>query len=343
METPPEPQPDNHTPAAPRVIVRAVEGAFTPGGFGPAHGGMEPGGVEGLRPLRVGEVLDAAIKLYRRNAVDLWKIVACVVVPVLLIRTIIVGVTLPSGSFVSNGLLYTENGRISVPVGAGIAGAVLSVIAALIASGALAITLVDAYVGQPLDWVAAIREAGGRLGSLLWLAILWAVLVFVGLIAFLLPGIWLIVVWSVSVPALMFEHVGGLKALGRSFDLVRGRWWATFAEMLVAIIMVAIVTFVIGFVITEITKGLKIDSIGLWLAFSWLSSVLSGLITFPFISAVIAVIYIDLRVRKEALDIELLASASRASTGAVTPFGTPTPSGLPDAPASTSPPSLPTE
>jgi hypothetical protein len=220
------------------------------------------GSGEGLRPLRVGEVLDAAIKLYRRNAVDLWKIVACVVVPVLLIRTLIVGVTLPSDSFVHNGLLYTPTGRISVPVGAGIAGAVLSVVAALIASGALAISLVDAYVGEPIDWVASIREAGGRLGSLLWLAILWAVLVVVGLIAFVLPGIWLIVVWSVSVPALMFEHVGGFKALGRSFDLVRNRWWATFAEVLVAIIMVAIVTLVIGFVITEITKGLKIGSIG---------------------------------------------------------------------------------
>ena len=209
-----------------------------------------------------------------------------------------------------------------------------------------AISLVDAYVGQPIDWVASIREAGGRLGALLWLAILWAVLVFAGLIAFILPGIWLIVVWSVSVPALMFEHVGSFKALGRSFDLVRNRWWATFAEMLVAIIMVAIVTFVIGFVITEITKGLEVGSIGGWLAFSWLSSVLSGLITFPFVSAVIAVIYIDLRVRKEALDIELLASASRGSAGAggaVTPFGTPTATGLPDASTSTPPPALPTE
>jgi hypothetical protein len=120
------------------------------------------GSGEGLRPLRVGEVLDAAIKLYRRNAVDLWKIVACVVVPVLLIRTIIVGVTLPSDSFVHNGLLYTPTGQISVPVGAAIAGAVLSVVAALVASGALAISLVDAYVGQPIDWVASIREAGGR-------------------------------------------------------------------------------------------------------------------------------------------------------------------------------------
>ena len=166
-----------------------MEGAFTPGGYGPAHpAGPGARSGEGLRPLRVGEVLDAAIKLYRHNAIDLWRIVACVVVPVLLIRTVIVGVALPSDSFVHNGLLYTPTGQISVPVGAGVAGAVLSVLAALIASGALAISLIDAYVGQPLDWLASIREAGGRLASLLWLAILWTVIVFIGLIAFILPG-----------------------------------------------------------------------------------------------------------------------------------------------------------
>ena len=71
-------------------------------------------------------------------------------------------------------------------------------------------------------------------------------LVGLGFIALILPGIWLVMVWSVAVPALMFEHVGGFKALGRSFDLVRGRWWATFAALLVAVIMLFVVLFVVG-------------------------------------------------------------------------------------------------
>jgi hypothetical protein len=295
-----------------------MEGAVTGGGAG------VPSPARELRPLGVGDVLDAAVKLYTRNAVSMWKIVACVVVPVSLINQIIVGASLPSGAYVYHGTLYTPTGQLSTPAAGVIAGIVLSIVAVLIANGALSLSLVDAYIGQPLDWVASLRAAGSRLGSLLWLAILWTVLVIVGFIAIILPGIWLLVVWSVGIPALMFEHLGGFKALGRSFDLVRGRWWATFAELLVAIIMLVLVSLVLGLILGAIEKGLKVDSIGLWLAFNWLIALFSDLVSYPFIAAVIAVIYIDLRVRKEALDLELLAgglgSPSSAAQRAVADF-----------------------
>jgi hypothetical protein len=275
----------------------------TQGGFGAAP--PEP---QRLRPLGVGESLDVAINLYRRNAVAAWKIVACIIVPVAAINQVITALTLPSEAFVHNGLLYTPTGQLSTPAGAVIASIVLSVVAIFLASAALAISFVDAYVEQPLDWVASIRAAATRLVSLVWLAALLIVLIGLGLIALILPGVFLLVVWSVSIPALMFEHLRGFKALGRSFDLVRGRWWATFARLLVAIIMVAVVTFVIELLVSELAKGLKIGTVGLWFGFNWLSGVLSALISYPFLAAVIAVIYIDLRIRKEALDIELLAS-----------------------------------
>ena len=43
------------------------------------------------------------------------------------------------------------------------------------------------------------------------------------------PLIWLGVAWSVAFPALLFEKIGPFKALGRSYRLIQGRWWATFA------------------------------------------------------------------------------------------------------------------
>jgi hypothetical protein len=181
------------------------------------------------------------------------------------------------------------------------------VLASLIVNGALALCLVDAFIGKPLDWRDALREAANRLGSLLWLAILFSVLVTLAFIAVVLPGIWLITMWSVCVPALMFEQVGGFKALGRSFDLVRGRWWATFAALLVAVIMLFIVLFVVGLIFRGIQSGLSVGSTGLWLALNAISGIVADLIALPFIGAVIAVLYINLRVRKEALDLELLA------------------------------------
>ncbi len=278
-----------------------IEGAFTGGGVQPP--------TRQLRPLGVGEILDAAIKLYTRNAVTMWKIVAVVIVPVAIINQIVIGSSLPSRAFVSGGTLYTPTGTLGTPAAGVITELVLGVLAVLTVNGALALCVVDAYIGRPLDWRESLQAAVGRLGSLLWLSILFGVLVVLGFIALVLPGIWLVTVWSVAVPALMFEHVGGFKALGRSFDLVRGRWWATFAELLVAVIMLIVVLFVVGLIFRGIESGLSVGSTGLWLALNALSTIVGAMIAYPFMASVIAVIYTDLRVRKEGLDLELLAGA----------------------------------
>jgi hypothetical protein len=284
------------------------EGAYTGGDAGPWRQ---------LPPLGVGEILDAAIKLYTRNAVTMWKIVAVVIIPVSIVNQIVIGSSLPSGAFVSGGTLYTPTGTLGTPAAGVVVELALGVLSVLIVNGSLALCLVDAYVGKPLDWRQSLLAASDRLGSLLWLSILYGVLAGLGFIALILPGIWLMTVWSVAVPALMFEHVGGLKALGRSFELVRGRWWATFAELLVAVIMLGVVLFVVGLIFRGIESGLSIGSTGLWLALNGLSTVVGALIVYPFIGAVIAVVYVDLRVRKEALDLEQLAGLGPTSAAPV--------------------------
>jgi hypothetical protein len=284
-----------------------------------AYPGGEAGAPRQLRPLGVGEILDAAIKLYTRNAVTMWKIVAVVIIPVSIVNQIVIGSSLPSGAFVSGGTLYTPTGTLGTPAAGVVVELALGVLSVLIVNGSLALCLVDAYVGKPLDWRQPLLAAFDRLGSLLWLSILFGVLVGLGFIALILPGIWLMTVWSVAVPALMFEHVGGLRALGRSFELVRGRWWATFAELLVAVIMLGVVLFVVGLIFRGIESGLTIDSTGLWLALNGLSTVVGALIVYPFIGAVIAVVYIDLRVRKEALDLERLAGGLGPTAAAPAP------------------------
>lgn len=279
-----------------------------------AGGGFRPG--QQLRPLSIGEVLDAAIKLYTKNFVNLLKIVAIVIIPVAVITYVVIAATLPSGAFVSGGTLYTPNGTLGAT--GTVVEIVLSVLAALIVEGALAISLVDAYIGQPIDWRESLREATGRLGALLWVAILVAVGVTIGFILLIVPGIYLAVVWTVAVPALMFEHLSGFKALGRSYELVRGRWWATFAALFVAVIMLGIILFVVGLIFGGIESAVSIGSIGGWLVLRWFSTVVGDLIAFPFMASVIAVMYIDLRVRKEALDLELLAGALGRGGGGAT-------------------------
>jgi hypothetical protein len=277
-------------------------------------GGVAP---KQLRPLGIGEVLDAAIKLYRANARSLWTIVLLVIVPVAIIDELAVYASIPSLHYVHDGTLYVQGGLGAFGL---IVEVVLGLLGLLVLNGAVAICLVDAYIGNPIDWRTSLRAAVGRLGPLVWLAILYGVLIVIGFVALVLPGIYLVTIWCVAVPALMFEGLGGFKALGRSFDLTRGRWWATFATLLAAIVMLVIVLFVVGFVFAKIQSGLSVGSVGPWLLLRAINTIVSDLIIYPFFGAVVAVIYIDLRVRKEGLDLELLAGAlGRPSPSGVTP------------------------
>ncbi len=289
-------------PAATAVIVPAelVEGADTGGG------GQSPGG--GLRPLAIGQILDAAIKLYSRNTLSMWKIVLAVIVPLAIIEELVIGASLPAGAFVHKGVLYTPSGQLSTPALGTTVEIVLGIIAPLLVNAALALFLVDAYVGKRLDWVRSLRAAGGRLRDLLWLTIVYTILVVIAFVLFIIPGIWLAVAWSVAIPALMFEHLGAVTALRRSFGLVRHRWWPTFAALLVAVLMLGIVVLVVEAIFSAVERSAGVSSPTLWLAINGLGTVLGNLITFPFIGAVVAVIYIDLRVRKEGLDLEQLAA-----------------------------------
>lgn len=265
-----------------------------------------------LRPLGVGEILDTSIKLYAGNARTLLTITAAVVVPLAILQELIVAGALPSGAFVRGGILYTATGSAATTSGF-VARVVLGLIGQLIVNGALALCAVDVYIGRPLSAADSLRTAAGRLAGLLWLAIAFGIVVSIAFVLILLPGIWLSVMWSIAVPALMFERLGGVRALRRSFSLVRHRWWATFAELLVGFIMLAIALFVVGLILGAVQSALGVDSVGLWLVFAALTTIVSNLIAYPFIGTLVAVIYIDQRVRKEALDLELMAGSLRGS------------------------------
>jgi hypothetical protein len=273
----------------------------------------------GLRPLGVGEVLDTAIKLYSRNAVTMWKIVGVVIIPLAVLQQVILAASLPSGAYVHDGTLYTSTGTLSTPAAGTLAQSVLGLLAIIVINGALALCLVDSYLGHPLSWSRSLGAAYGRLGALLWLAIIFTIAIVIAFVLIIVPGIWLSVAWAVAVPALMVEGIGAVTALRRSFRLVRHRWWATFGSLFVATIML----FVVLFLVELVFGALSFSSLGLYLFMHGVGTVISALIAYPFLGAVVAVIYIDLRVRKEALDLELLAGSSGSGATAGSPPAVP--------------------
>ena len=272
------------------------------------------GDAGGLRPLDIGQTLDAAVNLYTKNATKLWTLVAIVIIPIQALVVIIRRVTLPSGVFVHNGSLYTFGSTSSSAYNIGLAlAAVLGLFGYLLATGAVFKLQLDAYLARPHD----IREsidyafAGHRLLSLLWLGIIATVMIAVGLILLIIPGIYLFVALAFALPVLMLEGLRGMGAISRSMSLVSGRWWPTFGRLLVGMILYIVAVFIIGVIGSAITHG--VSSVSLYLIINGIVGIIISVFLAQFIAALINVTYIDLRVRKEGIDQATLMSGATPS------------------------------
>lgn len=97
----------------------------------------------------------------------------------------------------------------------------------------------DATVGQLL------QAATPVLGKLILVGIVASIGIAIGFVLIIIPGLILITIWSVAAPVVVLERPGGLGALGRSRELVRGNGWQVFGVIVVLVIGVGIVAAVI--------------------------------------------------------------------------------------------------
>ncbi|SOD64921.1 Membrane domain of glycerophosphoryl diester phosphodiesterase [Streptomyces zhaozhouensis] len=143
-------------------------------------------------------------------------------------------------------------------------------------------------------------------------------------------AVWLYVRLSLAAPALMLERQGVIASLRRSAKLVEGTWWRIFGIQLLMLLLVVVVSGVIefpataiaGFIDGEGTSSLTGD-IGdmtwTYLILSGIGAVIAATLTLPISAGVTALLYIDQRIRREALDLELARAAGL--TGETDPAG----------------------
>ena len=286
---------------------------------------MEPAG---LRPLGIGEIIDVAIKIYRARFWVLVKSVAVVVGPVFALSAII-RISIPSGD---NLLVESEPGATPdfdfdqfLPFIAGtLLIALVAFVASQVATGACFKAISGAYLEEDPDWRESLRFAQSKLGSLLWLSFLMAILLLPAILACVLPGVYLYVAWAVAAPVLLLEDRRGWSAMKRSRELVKGRFWPTLAVLLLVLILTAVVQAVflgifaglVSVTGNEVARALA-DAIG---------QTLSSALTTPLSAAILAVLYFDLRVRKDGFDLELLARRMGVDVAPLAGPGDPPPS-----------------
>ena len=120
---------------------------------------------------------------------------------------------------------------------------------------------------------------------------------------------------SLASPALVMEGVGVVTSLKRSWVLVRRSWWRVLGILILSAIITSLLTTVVTIPITLIATliGGFSESLVPTVLASGVATLVAGIITLPFSAAVTGLLYIDLRMRREALDIELVSAGVQPS------------------------------
>ncbi|MGW4818656.1 glycerophosphoryl diester phosphodiesterase membrane domain-containing protein [Streptomyces sp. NPDC004227] len=234
---------------------------------------------------------------------------------------------------------------------------ILSLVATVIATALLTTVTSRAVLGKPVTTAEAWRDARPQVLKLFGLVIL-LLLICLGVIAVgALPGIlvatttsplggialallgglvacvpalWLAVRFSLASPALMLEKQGIAKSMSRSAKLIRGSWWRVFGIQLLAGIIAGLVSAVIAipfFALAMVFGGGGMSAflsgtpnVGwAYLIITGIGAVLGSTITFPITAGVTVLLYIDQRIRREALDLDLARAAGVQGYGSDAP------------------------
>lgn len=271
-----------------------------------------------LRPLSLGEVLDRTFSLYRRHFLLFLGITA---IPQLLILALNLTQTLlmkmpasPANPPVEQLQSAASGGLMAFGIVGVIVGLVIYFVAYLFAQGGTVFAVSELYLGRTTTIGASLGRMRGQLGSLLGVIMLNGLATMGAALFLIIPGIYVACRLITCVPAALLEDLGPRSSLERSFRLTQGFAGRAFIIFLLYFILLyaAILLFMFPFLFAA---GLAVKDPGImrfWLSLSQVGNSLAAVLVGPFLTIATAVYYYDLRVRKEAFDLQLMMNPGGA-------------------------------
>ena len=233
--------------------------------------------------------------------------------------------------------------------GGGLVAILVSLVAVAVLSGILVLPVSRAVTGQRAGFGEVWRAVWPRFWALLGvvLVVLAAVtgivllLVVPGVLAavdlaflllylaalpaaFLL-GCWTQVVTTLALPAVMLERAGPVTALRRGWTLVGGMWtgafWRSLGILLLAAIIVGVAQQLIALPAGLLSGALAFTDPGdpltaagfspVQVLLTAIAGIVAAAVVYPFQAGVGTLLYVDHRMRREGLDVELARAASQ--------------------------------
>lgn len=226
-----------------------------------------------LRPRTVGEILDTAFQLYRSRFAAMATATGILVMPLLLVELVAP----------LNLLGFLER---------------IGNLFFLAASAAVVVIAAGAYEGRDVRAVDAIRAMGRRFLSVWGAAIFQGILVGVGLLLLVIPGIIALAYTFAMQQAVMVEGCTTDDAWQRSKTLSRGSMKPILLTSVLAFVIVMVAMIGVGTVMSFFEAGIRAEAL-----------IIDGamIVLNPLAAVVGTVLYYDLRIRKEAYDVVVAA------------------------------------
>jgi hypothetical protein len=265
-----------------------------------------------LRPMTLSDLLDGAFAVIKVQPRTVFSISAVILIPTHLLAAYLQRDAASQFSVTNTFTLLNAGGQTRVgstdllwPY----FGAVLLSLSLFFMGGALGRLVTAWYAGGRLTAGEALGAAFRRTPAILVAFVVLLVAKMVGTCGFYVGMPVLVALFSLTAPVLVVENLGPFAAARRSWQLIGRRFWPCLGIVVLAAMGSSLLTAVIGGV-PSVLAGLLPAPFN-WLANAALAAGVSMIVTTALVS-VSVLMYIDLRIRTEGLDIELGATEAFA-------------------------------
>lgn len=296
-------------PPAPSGSPPAVEGPADEPAYRPTVGGIP------LRPLGVGDLLDGTFITIRRNPRATIGLAALLITAQ---QVLVLGAQLLTGDIPTLSGFAGDTVSLELLGGfGGLIGMLLSAVVGAVLTGMLVVVVSEDVLGRRVTVRQVWTRVRPRVWALLVASAIAGLVPYVGLVFLVVPGVILWGAWALTTPALVLEGIGPIQALRRSWRLAMPafpRIWSirTLSELLAMLMqyLVAVPFALAGTVLAfalGADEGNELPAVALVLVV--LGGIAAGTLTAPFLAGVLALLYVDRRMRAEGLDLVLQRQA----------------------------------
>ena len=229
-----------------------------------------------IRPRTGVELIDASFQFLRENFATLFTTTVAAFAPIALFE-------------------YMSAGK-PTDVLLSLATRIVSWFFASIAQAATIEIVATRYMGESITPADALRAVWNRIGTVLAVSFAYGLVVGLGTVLLIIPGIYFATKYFASMAAAVIEGHGMSRAMERSAELTVGSKMRVLGIFLIVLLIYIVLAAVVGVVIESVTTP-PVAALVVRLMMA---------LTNPLGFILVTLLYFDLRIRREGLDIDLM-------------------------------------